>query len=101
MHFCAALYSEFQSMYGTVSPLLVLVIVSVESEVSCSFKSFGGKLYHNCTSMGFRTFLALQPLVPVTVKRHVAIKTLSELSQPQMMFSVGSDQVSGKSTFLI
>lgn len=101
MHFCAALNSEFQSMYGTVSPLPVLVTFSVESEVSCSFKSFGQKHSHNCTDMGFRTFLALQPLILGTIKRHVAIKILVELSQPRMMFSVGSYQVSGKGTIFI
>lgn len=45
--------------------------------------------------------MALRPLIPGTVKRHVAIKklaVLSEFCEPQMMFSLGSDQVLGKGT---
>lgn len=45
--------------------------------------------------------MAFQPLIPGTVKRHVAVKKLAELSElcePQMMFSLGSDQVLGKGT---
>lgn len=101
VRFHAALYYEFQSTHGTIFLLLVLVIFSFESEVSCLLQSFGWKYSHNCTDTGFRTFLALQLLIPGTAKRHLAIKILAELSQPQMMFSVGSDQVSDKGSIFI
>jgi len=101
---CLFILHQFQSVHGTVSALPVLVIPSVKSEVSWNLKSFGGKHFLSltyCTEAGSRTVLALRTLIPGTAKKHMAIKKLAELCElcePQMMFSLGADQVLGKGT---